>query len=167
MNRDLLIVGKKILVAKEKRYLKRLNFSENSNCIIELSLNVPGIPKVGPMWKLVFRLCVKAIEENIPSQLLFSDVNIAGYYAVFNSYISLTETKIRSCLIEEEAGWGRLVDIDCFKGNKKISRKDIGLKERKCMICSNPNSVCIGKHLHSVEELRKKAEVICKNLKWR
>ena len=60
--------------------------------------------------------------------------------------IALEETKI-----------GRLYDIDVLeKENTKISRKDLGFPERKCLLCNNPACQCGRSRKHSIEELRKK-----------
>ena len=60
--------------------------------------------------------------------------------------IALEETKI-----------GRLYDIDVLeKENTKISRKDLGFPERKCLLCDNPACQCGRSRKHSIEELRKK-----------
>ncbi|WP_238916987.1 citrate lyase holo-[acyl-carrier protein] synthase [Clostridium sp. YIM B02555] len=164
MNQYLSIIGKKILMAREERYLKKIKISKNHKCIIELSLNIPGVPKSGGIWAGVFKVCIRSIQDNIPSQLLLYNIDIAGYYAVFSSYISLKDTKIKSCLIEEQNMWGRLVDIDCFENGVKISREDVGFKERKCILCNNYNSVCIRNHVHNIKELRCEAEKLAKNI---
>lgn len=161
MNKKLLTIGKKILEAREKRYLKKMDFANNYKCIIEVSLNVPGIPKNGAVWRITFDKCVENIKMSIPCELLMKCADFAGYYAVFNSFLPLEETKIRSCLIEEGFVWGRLVDIDCSSYGKKISRQEIGRNERLCFLCNKPNSICIAKHTHKIEELRNKAEEIC------
>ena len=42
------------------------------------------------------------------------------------------------------------------KENTKISRKDLGFPERKCLLCNNPACQCGRSRKHSIEELRKK-----------
>lgn len=94
--------------------------------------------------------------EKISTEARLVQENITGYegylvvkadgYQVKKLMIALEETKI-----------GRLYDIDVLeKENTKISRKDLGFPERKCLLCDNPACQCGRSRKHSIEELRKK-----------
>ena len=63
-----------------------------------------------------------------------------------------------TCAIEEAFPAGRLFDFDviCPDG-RKISRTELGLPERKCLICDDPARVCARTGKHSYEELAARA----------
>ncbi len=163
MNQESFIIDE-ILKAREERYLNKLKIEKHLKCIIELSLNVPGYPKVGFVWQKVFNKCISAIEIAIPSKIVIYNIDSAGYYALFNSNIELREAKIRSCFIEDKNEWGRIVDIDCSENGRKMSREEIGLKERKCFLCDNPHSICITNKHHNLNELKYKAYEMAQSL---
>lgn len=154
-----------ILKAKEDRYQIRLNQPMEYECIIELTLNIPGLPKHGVTWEKIFKESIKVITQYIPAQNILSLNDNAGYYALFYSDIKPCIAKKNCCYIEEMNEWGRLLDIDCYCNQIKISREEIGLQERKCIICGYPHSYCIENHRHDLRELREVAELIAEKHK--
>ncbi|MDP4157709.1 MAG: citrate lyase holo-[acyl-carrier protein] synthase, partial [Bacillota bacterium] len=56
--------------------------------------------------------------------------------------------------IEELNETGRLFDFDVFNTRmEQISRSQIGLNERKCLVCNDSAKVCGRSRKHSTEEL--------------
>lgn len=101
----------------------------------------------------------------INAHLLESLCDAAGYYALFYSVEDPTVVKRKTCSIEENFKWGRLLDIDCYRNQVKIYRDEIGLTERKCLLCNRPHSYCIETHRHSLNELREAAKLIAESIK--
>ena len=64
--------------------------------------------------------------------------------------------ELKKAMIELEDGTklGRLFDIDVInsKGNK-ISRLELGMAPRKCIVCDEIAHVCSRSRAHSVEEM--------------
>ena len=66
--------------------------------------------------------------------------------------------------IEEGIPEGRILDIDIIVQIKTISRSDLGLPPRTCLLCSRPAKECARDRSHSYEELRTATEKLIKNI---
>lgn len=67
--------------------------------------------------------------------------------------------------IEETHPFGRLYDIDVYgMDGKGISRQELGLPVRKCLICDKDAKICGRSRSHSVEELQQKVYEIIQNV---
>ena len=63
--------------------------------------------------------------------------------------------------IEDGGGLGRLFDIDVLDaGGKQLSREDLGLPPRKCLLCEQPAHACARSRTHTVMELTEQIESI-------
>ena len=62
--------------------------------------------------------------------------------------------KAAAVAIEEEQRYGRLLDIDVFNpAGEQISRANIGLTTRRCLVCSENAIVCMRDSRHKPEEV--------------
>ena len=69
--------------------------------------------------------------------------------------------KRRLCALEDGEALGRLLDIDVITPDGgKISRTEIGLPARRCLLCGNPAPVCARSRAHSADALFEKANAI-------
>ena len=69
--------------------------------------------------------------------------------------------KRRLCVLEDGKALGRLLDIDVIgPDGGKISRTDIGLPARRCLLCDKPAPVCARSRAHSVDALFERANAI-------
>lgn len=164
---------KGILDEREKRYGIQMSFIEKySSPIISFMLNIPGEIKKTKKYvdfhlKIIAKIKKLFEEENIKiNEEIYSDSEFGMYY------IASVETdakflKQKMMEIENES-FGRIIDIDVFDENKnQITRKSLGLPERKCILCENDARICIKEKNHSTEELLEKVnEVIDKNLNF-
>lgn len=58
------------------------------------------------------------------------------------------------CELEEQLPYGRLLDIDVLDGEgAHISRAELGLPERGCLVCGAPGRACAASRAHTLEEL--------------
>lgn len=58
------------------------------------------------------------------------------------------------CEVEEQHPLGRLMDIDVIgPGLAPVSREDLGLEPRRCLLCDNEARYCMRARTHSHEEL--------------
>ena len=64
------------------------------------------------------------------------------------------EAKRLCCSIEDGHPLGRLMDIDVIVEGKPLSREDIGLAARHCLLCEKPARECMRAHNHSPEEIQ-------------
>ena len=85
-----------------------------------------------------------------------------GFEAYFVVDMPALEVKRLCCSIEDEHPLGRLMDIDVVchfdrSGEislKPLSREDIGLAGRHCLLCDKPARECMRAHRHSPEEIQ-------------
>ena len=96
-----------------------------------------------------------------------------GYEAYLLVPLPAIEVKKRCCTIEDTHPLGRLMDIDVLPGScgvipgsdrasegsadiAPLSRADIGLEPRRCLLCGNEARFCMRAHTHFTADLLKK-----------
>ena len=79
-----------------------------------------------------------------------------GYEAYLLVPMQAAQVKKFCCQIEDTHPLGRLMDIDVMDGVVPLSRADIGLTPRRCLLCSNEARYCMRAHTHTTEELLEK-----------
>ena len=58
---------------------------------------------------------------------------------------------------EDGSSFGRIFDLDVLRPDStKVSRTELGLSGRTCLLCDNPVFVCSRSRTHSAKELSKK-----------
>lgn len=87
------------------------------------------------------------------------DLN-TGSEIYFISRMPILETKALCCRIEDEHPLGRLWDFDVIQPDSTpLSRTEIGLAPRKCIICGNQDAInCIRARRHSKPDLYARVE---------
>lgn len=152
----------KILAAKEDRarFQKRLT-DEFENTIISFTLNTPGREKDNQRYRTAHKDAMEFILE----RLINKRINILYKYRDDKStgsegYIVVEEDafdiKKMMIAIEETHLLGRIFDIDVFdKDMKQISRTDLRLNARRCILCNKDARICIRERAHTMEELQK------------
>lgn len=69
--------------------------------------------------------------------------------------------KALTCEIEDSLPIGRLFDMDVLTTDcRKLSRQELGLPQRTCLICGNPAYLCSRSRAHSVAQLQEKTTQI-------
>jgi phosphoribosyl-dephospho-CoA transferase len=67
--------------------------------------------------------------------------------------------KRRYAIIENYVPWGRLLDIDVYDvEGRPVSRPDVGLPSRECLLCEEPARDCMRLGRHTEGELRVRVE---------
>lgn len=143
-------------VATQKELLEKY-----PGTLICFMLNIPGPEKVNKLFEKVFYEGLEKIQNKLETEKISTEVrlvqeNITGYEGYL--VVKADGCRVKKLMIAlEETKIGRLYDIDVLeKENTKISRKDLGFPERKCLLCDNPACQCGRSRKHSIEELRKK-----------
>lgn len=75
------------------------------------------------------------------------------------------EVKRACCEIEDSHPHGRLMDIDVLSGGDRLSilsRTEVGLPERRCLLCERPARECIRAGRHTTDELLARISEILK-----
>lgn len=131
--------------------------------VLCLTVQLPGPEKRNELSMIIARAAVEAIQEAFPevlaSQLRDLETGYEGYFVVS---MPALEAKRIACGIEDTHRLGRLMDIDVITADGPVSRADIGLPERKCLLCDKPARYCMRARSHSVSELLAAIEDICR-----
>ncbi|MDD3225131.1 MAG: citrate lyase holo-[acyl-carrier protein] synthase [Clostridium sp.] len=163
----------KILDGKEKRsQLQRRLIAEYKSTVISFTLNIPGMNKLSDKFKKVHEIGVKELENELFRKHIsveYKKINSssAGYEALFCILENPISIKRLTANIEGKSKLGRLFDFDVFDNNYKLlSRTEIGLPKRKCLLCNRIAAECARSRRHSIEEILNKInDIIDGNLK--
>ncbi|WP_411682266.1 citrate lyase holo-[acyl-carrier protein] synthase [Clostridium thailandense] len=156
-------VLEEILKAREKRArMQRELINIYRTTLISFTLNVPGAEKNNPSFTKIHKIGIYLLEEELKKQnikLVHKIVQITadGDEAFLNVNSDSLSVKKITAAIEENHELGRLFDFDVFnvKG-EQFSRRELGLPERKCLLCNDSAKVCGRSRKHSVDELLNK-----------
>ena len=148
-----------MLLAREKRSHKcRQYLLEYGRSVIQFTMNVPGPVKASPEISLGFEAGFSSLLRHIKLhniRVLHIETNHLitgpeGYVAVD---IDAERVKRLCIQLEEGSMQGRLYDIDVHSPKGTVSREDIGLNPRKCLLCGQNAKLCSRSRRHSAEEL--------------
>ena len=168
MNLTKMMEGKRVelpamLEARERRaFLQMQLIRRYKKALISFTLNIAGPVKVFPLSVRTFEEGLRLIriccgEYGIP--VLHEE--ILREYTGFEAFLSVDAdpSYVKKVLtsLEDDHSLGRLFDIDIIRPDlSKVSRKELGKEERRCLICGGPAFVCSGRRLHRVEELQER-----------
>lgn len=81
--------------------------------------------------------------------------DVLGEFIFFALDVEPRVVKRRYALIENHVPWGRLLDIDVYDAEgRPVSRADVGLPPRECLLCAEPARECMRLGRHAEAELR-------------
>lgn len=149
-----------MMAARERRAAiqKELLAAYNAP-LISLTLNIPGPDKVFEGVSYVFERGLTLIQETLSEQhinLIHTQVlrEATGFEAFFSVSAAANFVKERMCQLEESSRIGRLFDIDVLDTDgRKLSRTELGLPTRSCLLCGKPAFLCSRSRAHTTTEL--------------
>lgn len=155
----------RILDARERRAdFQREMLDEFGRPLISFTLNIPGAFKTFPLARQAFlegkfqiiRQMERAGIPIVDYRDLSGDAGFCGIWALDADPMWIKKLSVS---IEEGCEIGRLFDIDVLRADGRgISRQDLGLPMRQCLICNSAAHVCARSRRHSAEELARKTE---------
>lgn len=158
-----LIMG--ILNSKEnRRILQTKLIDKYKNTLISFTLNIPGVEKDNENYRKIHRETMGYILNKLGERdikILYNKsfertTGAEGYIVVEKPALDIKFFMIE---IEERNYLGRLFDIDVFdKGNQQVSRRDLNIDGRNCLICKKDARICMREKNHSQEELLLKVD---------
>jgi holo-ACP synthase CitX len=158
---------KKILEAREDRWLRKKDLAENySSSIVCLTMNIPGPEKAGDLSLRAFEILVDeflGILEKKETRILYQERKITadGPEMIIVADADPWELKKIGLSVEESHILGRIADIDVLdRSGNPVSRKDLGIRQRKCLICDRPARECAVLGRHDRSEVIEKAMAI-------
>ncbi len=146
-----------ILKSREDRVAHQRELLEKyKKPIISLTINIPGDIKLTKSSIVIFDAAISAISSELGDNVVFLEkyYHISGCQAYYVVDMTAYILKKKMCLIEESHFLGRLMDADVIDlSGRYLSRKDIGVLERRCLICDEKAAICARSRRHSTEEL--------------
>ncbi len=149
-----------VLDSREFRKFKQAELLNRFACpIISFTLAIAGPVKVFPLSIRAFDSGVSLIKDGCSRNkiqiLHFEELHEnTGYEAFFAVQGCEYDIKRIMIDIEESHPIGRLLDIDVISpSGVKISRTDLGKRERCCILCTETASVCARSRAHPLEEV--------------
>lgn len=157
-----------MLEARETRVARQEAMLKDCSCLVCFTMNIAGPYKISDLIKRayaegVIKLLYLFEQFNIKpvkTEQYFEKTGVEGYIALQQNPLKIKELTVQ---IEDNFYLGRLFDIDVIKPNgEKVSRGDIGLAGRSCMICGSEGSGCARSRTHTVDQLQLHAvKTIC------
>jgi holo-ACP synthase/triphosphoribosyl-dephospho-CoA synthase len=159
-----------ILSAREQRVCRqRYLLAEFGMTLISFTLNIAGNRKTFPLAEQTFqegkaRIAGELARGGMSVAVHKDDCGKAGYTAFYAVDAGAEQVKRLMTAIEESGPLGRLFDIDVLRRDgMKISREDIGLPKRTCLICGKPALLCSRSAAHPMEEVVRRTEQIMRD----
>lgn len=155
---------------EKARIQKKMYADYPEGIVVCLGMNIPGPVKSGSSIYRAFcegkNELRKAIQKEngiiVKNQILEEK---AGYTAIYLvTGVERKRLKKIAVLLEEMHPLGRIFDIDVLKENlEALSRTEIGIKRRKCLVCDGDAKICGRSRAHTIYELQEKVYSIIYN----
>ena len=150
----------KILAAREARAQKQSQLLQQYRMpLVCFTMNIAGPVKNSELITAGFRLGQKMLNDRFVPEYEEENIATTGceyFYVVEGDAKAI---KQQTCQIEDSFPMGRLFDMDVIAPDgTKVSRQDVGLKPRKCLLCGGDAMLCGRSRAHSVEELQSETE---------
>lgn len=176
MNREVTLND--MLNAREMRACRQKELLEKyGGILISFSMNIAGPKKQSPIIRRGFNEGLRRLKAALKA----ADIKVSGQEEVdtFTGCEALwvvsglatgesdadlgRKTKKLCARIEDSDALGRLFDMDVLEKGKRWTRKELGLPERKCLICGREGKSCASRRLHPIEELKKATDRILRD----
>ena len=130
--------------------------------LVCLTVQLPGPEKRNATSLLIGKAGLEALQRCFESVVEYREVRDleTGYEAYFLVGMDALEVKRQCCHLEETHPLGRLMDMDVLGPSGPVSRTEIGLAPRKCLLCDREARWCMRARTHTLAELLLKIERI-------
>ena len=150
-----------MLAARDQRvaYQQQLMTTHPQATIAAIKLNIPGPIKNNDALRRLFLAGVQRFEAELSTYTVAADWNHpAGNERFLILTTDFATSKRMAVAFEEQDPLGRLYDIDILQAGSQraLSRTDLGLPKRRCLLCRREAKDCARSRRHSVAELQQK-----------
>lgn len=125
--------------------------------LMVLTVVMPGSDKRTDDSLVVARAAMCAIANEFAGSMKGCSERdlITGFEGWFLLDMDAWQAKRHACLLEDTHPLGRLFDIDVFDpvSHAPLSRTEMGLEQRRCLICSRPARECMRSQAHPYPEI--------------
>ncbi len=159
-----------MLAAKDARIVKEREWltAHPETVLLHVTLRIPGPVKTGQRVVAVFLAAMQALEDQLGEAVQESQIETLAtgpeaYLAVRLSPITLKRLMVG---FEQQQRFCDLLDLDVvtLKDGQlhQISRVDLDLPPRACLVCGGDAKVCARSRRHGLPEVQKVVEAIIK-----
>lgn len=156
---------KDLLDSREQRVWHQQELLKKyGGALISVTLNIPGPIKDREEYRKVMdwgmEQLLKELENVAFSEVKYLKTGAEGYISVQNmDALELKKIAIKHENLEPKS---RLLDIDVMTQDGGISRSALGVAPRRCLLCEENAKACARSQKHSMEELLKRVDLLCK-----
>ena len=145
-----------ILAARDARVARQQAMLAQGGVLLSLTLVAPGAVKRSPLLDAIFAAALAALRPLVDdARARIEAVDDSGYHALYLLDGEARDWKTRMLALENRAPLSRLWDIDIIdRDGVAVSRRDLGLPPRRCLICDDDAKTCARERRHSIAELQ-------------
>ncbi|MBR6528733.1 MAG: citrate lyase holo-[Firmicutes bacterium] len=154
-----------LLDSREQRVWHQQELLEKyGGSLVSVTLNIPGPIKDKPQYRKVMEWGMEALLGAFGPNVMYKETRFLktgaeGYVCIDG--LEPEEAKYIAVLVESMAPKARLLDIDVMGKDGAVSRRELGLEPRKCLLCDEDAKACARSQKHSMEELLEEVEKLC------
>ena len=139
---------------EERAYLQKF-LLQTSPTVLQISLNIPGLPKRLDGDALAIQKAEAALPDaGVRSIAKIALTNAAGLCLLLSCDNPAHDIKFGAISLEEKLPWGRALDLDVLTASGPLSREDLGQQPRSCLLCGGTAKACARSGKHGLEDLR-------------
>ena len=145
-----------ILAARDARVARQQALLQQGGMLLSLTLVAPGAVKRSPLLDAIFAAALAALRPLVDdARARIEAVDDSGHHALYLLDGEARDWKTRMLALENRAPLSRLWDIDIIdRDGVAVSRRDLGLPPRRCLICDDDAKTCARERRHSIAELQ-------------
>ena len=134
--------------------IRRLSQRHPERTVVACQLNIPGPIKLNPLIQAAFDLGKDRLLKILPTaEVIWEESLVTGPELVLTTPDPVNAVKAACLRLEETASLGRVLDLDVYQDGRALSREDLGLPQRSCLICGQPARVCARSQAHPLRDL--------------
>ncbi len=154
-----------ILAAREQRVQRqRESLTQWKQPLVSVTLVIPGPQKNSEIARIIMNEAIYTINNLCSSKAWpvtsFHEISpVSGPEALYVVDVDARTLKQALAKMEEAHQLGRLWDLDVIDRNGiPISRSELGMKQRKCLVCNKPGHDCSRSVTHPLPEIMRVIE---------
>ena len=144
-----------ILAARDARVARQQAMLAQGGVLLSLTLVAPGAVKRSPLLDAIFAAALAALRPLVDdARARIEAVDDSGHHALYLLDGEARDWKTRMLALENRAPLSRLWDIDIIDHDGvAVSRRDLGLPPRRCLICDDDAKTCARARCHGIDDL--------------
>lgn len=156
------ITGYEMLDARDARAARQTEWlaGHKGCCLVSVTMNIAGAVKSTPLIRDGFSAGMELVDDtlkNLGVTVLRSEQWLLKTGCEAFRLIAGDACEVKRAMIgvEESCAFGRLLDIDVLsEETKPLSRFELGLPERRCLVCGASGRDCARLQRHTYEQLQ-------------